>query len=54
MQQAIDKLWRFTAEPFDADEIDIALEEEGYCGLSTHLYAQRGKPKFCRKSTKPH
>ena len=29
MQQAIDKLWRFTAELFDADEIDIALSEEG-------------------------
>ncbi|EEY6691855.1 Phenylacetic acid catabolic protein, partial [Escherichia coli] len=29
MQQAINKLWRFTAELFDADEIDIALSEEG-------------------------
>ena len=25
MQQAINKLWRFTAELFDTDEIDIAL-----------------------------
>ena len=29
MQQAIDEMWRFTGELFEADEIDIALSEEG-------------------------
>ncbi|MFO6484837.1 hypothetical protein ACLBR5_19455 [Escherichia coli] len=50
---AIDKLWRFTAELFDADEIDIALGG-GYPRLIHALYAQRGKPKFLPESTKPH
>jgi len=29
MQQAIDNLWRFTAELFEADALDILLSEEG-------------------------
>ncbi len=29
MQQALDNLWRFTAELFDADELDISLAQEG-------------------------
>ncbi|MBB1199387.1 phenylacetate-CoA oxygenase subunit PaaI [Enterobacteriaceae bacterium 89] len=29
MQAAIDNLWRFTAELFQADELDIALSEQG-------------------------
>lgn len=29
MQQAVNNLWRFTAELFDADEIDIALSDAG-------------------------
>ncbi len=29
MQQALDNLWRFTAELFDADELDISLVREG-------------------------
>lgn len=53
MQQAIDKLWRFTAELFDADEIDIALRKR-VLRLIHALYAQRGKPKFLPGSTKPH
>ncbi|WP_288820492.1 1,2-phenylacetyl-CoA epoxidase subunit PaaC [uncultured Leclercia sp.] len=29
MQQAINELWRFTGELFEADDIDLALSEEG-------------------------
>ncbi len=29
MQQAVNDLWRFTAELFEADEIDLALVAEG-------------------------
>ncbi|WP_054180189.1 1,2-phenylacetyl-CoA epoxidase subunit PaaC [Trabulsiella odontotermitis] len=29
MQQALDNVWRFTAELFDADALDIALSEQG-------------------------
>lgn len=29
MQQALDNLWRFTAELFDADELDIRLAQQG-------------------------
>lgn len=29
MQQALDNLWRFTAELFDADELDISLARQG-------------------------
>lgn len=29
MQQAVNNMWRFTAELFDADDIDIALSKEG-------------------------
>lgn len=29
MQQALDELWRFTAELFDADELEICLVHEG-------------------------
>jgi hypothetical protein len=29
MQQAIDNLWRFTAELFDADDVELALIESG-------------------------
>ena len=29
MQQAINELWRFTGELFEADDVDLALSEEG-------------------------
>ena len=29
MQQAVDSLWRFTAELFDADEVELALIDDG-------------------------
>lgn len=37
MQQAIDNLWRFTAELFDADALEIALAEEGIAVDPRHL-----------------
>lgn len=47
MQQAIDKLWRFTAELSDADEIDIALSEEGIA-VDPRTLRAAGSRSFCR------
>lgn len=51
MQQAIDKLY-FTAELFDADEIDIALSEEGIAVDPRTLRA--AWEMTLPESTKPH
>lgn len=40
MQQAVNNLWRFTAELFDADEIDIALSDAGIAVHPAQLRAQ--------------
>jgi hypothetical protein len=50
MQQAVDNLWRFTAELFDADDVELALIESG--AVDPRDLRQAGKAKclpVCRK-----
>jgi 1,2-phenylacetyl-CoA epoxidase catalytic subunit len=52
MQQAVDNLWRFTAELFEADDVELALIEEGIA-VDPRELRQAGKAKCLPACTKP-